>query len=110
MFNTCRRIEDVETFVQGGRSSGGIITSEEELLLDLKLEGVIGNKKTEEEKIFLEKEELLVYSVLDLQPKSLDDIYNRVELPRQDVMRVLMTLKKKGIVEECFMNYYKKIN
>jgi len=90
------------------RQGAGIITSEEELLEDLKIEGLIKDKKDKAEKIFLEKEELLVYSDLDFIPKSLEEINNRVNLPRHMVLKSIIGLKSKGMVEECFMNYYKK--
>jgi len=90
------------------RQGAGIVTSTEDLLLDLKLEGLISNKKTVEKKIFLEKEELLVYSDLDFTPKLLEDIYNHVNLPRLEVLKALKELENKKMVEECFMNYYIK--
>lgn len=88
------------------KQGAGIILDVEDFLKDLE----IYRKKVETGKDFskklLEKEELLVYSVLDLQPKNVDDITTEADLDVQRVMQSLMHLENKGFAREIFKNYY----
>lgn len=54
----------------------------------------------------LEKEELLVYSCLDLHPKYVNNIIEETGLHVLDALHILENLKKRRIVQETFQNYY----
>ncbi|MCR5468349.1 MAG: DNA-processing protein DprA, partial [Lachnospiraceae bacterium] len=90
------------------RQGAGIITSVESLIEDLNLERIAEDIGTIQNEIHLEKEELLLYSVLDLHAKNIDDIFSEVDMDRECVINILTSLVTKGAAEECFRNYYKK--
>lgn len=79
--------------------------------LDFFLEniGVDGKKSKKLEKtvqIPLEKDEILVYSCLDLHPKFINNIIEETGLDLLNTLRVLDLLKKRRLVQETFQNYY----
>jgi len=83
----------------------GIILSEKELLLTLNFH----KESHEKNKILknpLETKEKLLYSCLDLQPKSLQEIVSEAKLAVQEVMATLTVLEMKGLLEEPAKNYY----
>lgn len=65
------------------------------------------NKKTE--KFPLEKDELLVYSCLDLHPKFIDFIIEETGLNLLSVLHALENLKNMRLVQETFQNYFCRI-
>lgn len=58
----------------------------------------------------LERKENMLYSCLDLQPKSLDDILNSIELTYSEIMMTLVDLEIKGLIKETSKNYYVRID
>ena len=60
------------------------------------------------EKILLEREENMVYSVLDFYALSPEDIQNRVDMDIFQVMNVLVSLELKGLIKESGKNMYVK--
>lgn len=54
----------------------------------------------------LEKKEFMVYSVLRLQPKKLEEILEEVPMLYTEVVGILMDLQLKGLVEETSKNNY----
>lgn len=74
------------------------------LLLDANYKKEI--KKTEKEKLMLEREENLVYSVLDLYAKNLEDIASQVSCSFPELLHILVSLELKGLVKEVSKNYY----
>lgn len=88
------------------RQGAGMILSAQDFLKDLDI--LIGKSGGKEElpKNSLEKEEMLVYSVLDLQPKNIDEIINATGLTIADISNVLIRLQQLGFIEEVFKNYY----
>lgn len=90
------------------RQGGGIITSSESLLLDL---GISPKKNSADSKITknsLEKEESLVYSCFDLQPKSMEELVKMTKIPASELADLLVKLQMKGCIEEYYKNYYRK--
>ena len=87
----------------------GIVLSENELLLTLNL---IEEKQKKNKKAVnpLETKENMLYSYLDLHPKSLHEIVGRVQLPVQEVLSLLTVLEMKGFIKEPMKNYYSRIN
>lgn len=75
---------------------------------NLKLEKSINNQNLPQ--LGLEKEEQLLYSCLDLEPKYLDIIIEETGLSLVRVLNLLYRLQKRGVVRECYKNYFSKKN
>lgn len=90
------------------RQGAGIVTSIEELLLDLGFSPREKGGKEEIIKITLEKEELLVYSCFDLHPRNLEELVKLTKMPVCRLADLLVKLQTKGLVEEYFKNNYRK--
>ena len=88
------------------RQGAFCIASVEKLLFDLGLKYYEENELSVENKIVLENEESLVYSVLRLTPKGLDEISCETGLSLTKVINILASLRAKGYVSEYFMNRY----
>ena len=58
----------------------------------------------------LEKDEGVVYSVLDLQPKSAQQILEETKLPVDRMCEILLTLENAGFIKEVYKNYYIKMH
>ncbi|MCR5272396.1 MAG: DNA-processing protein DprA [Lachnospiraceae bacterium] len=91
------------------KQGAGIITDIESLLKDLNLDCKSSIDKDSPKEKYLEKEELMLYSVLDLHEKNLEIIYKEANLEREAALNALSSLIKKGYVTECFKNYYRRI-
>lgn len=86
----------------------GIITGVDALLRELGIEGE-KERKNKKNKITLETKENLVYSCLDFNSKSLDQILSDANLPVKELAGVLISLQLKGLVKESAKNFYEKI-
>ena len=62
----------------------------------------------EKDKILLEREENMVYSVLDFYSSSPEDISKAVNMDIFQVMNILISLEMKGIIKETGKNLYVK--
>ena len=92
------------------RQGAGIIVSSEEWLKDMEIDLaniVVPNAFS---KKVLEKDEGVVYSVLDLQPKSAQQILEETKLPVDRMCEVLLTLENAGFIKEVYKNYYIKMH
>ncbi len=92
------------------RQGAGIVTSVDSFLADI---GVLKEQKYRQENLFekfpnllLEKEERLVYSCLDLRPRSLEEISCRTGLKTQYLTSLIQNMIQKGVLKETFRNYY----
>ena len=88
------------------RQGAGIILSPEDFLKDL---GIIKSKNRFPQKFSknsLEKEEALLYSVLDLQEKNINEIIEATGFETTECIRLLSALEDKGYIRETFQNYY----
>lgn len=104
------RIHDEFSFGTNWLLSQGamIFYSMDEFLKDI---GEFSQKSTINEKLIensLEKNERLVYSVLDLTPKYLENILEESGLELLEVLNVLRILIKNGYVKEADKNYFRK--
>jgi DNA processing protein len=91
------------------RQGAGILLSPKDLLEEL---GIFYKNKLEkniENKILLESPEKLVYSCLDLYPKSLNQILEESKLTISGLMMILINLEQKGYIKETTKNYYVKV-
>ncbi len=73
-------------------------------LLDTKCENKIKNFR--KEKLMLETNENLVYSVLDLYAKNLEDIASQVSCSFSELLHILVSLELKGLIKEVGKNHY----
>lgn len=92
------------------RQGAGIVTSIDSFLADI---GVLGQNEWVQENLFekfpnffLEKEESMVYSCLDLRPKSLEEISFRTGFKTQYLTGLIQGMIEKGVLKETFRNYY----
>ena len=87
------------------KQGAGIILSPEELLEEL---NICGNfvKNLTETKIILETEQNIVYSCLDLNPKSIGQILAETKLSIPELMRQLVSLEMNGKIKEISKGYY----
>ena len=90
------------------RQGGGIVTSVEELLLELGFSPREKEEKDEITKKSLEKEELFVYSCFDLHPRNLEELVKLTKIPVPNLADLLIKLQTKGLIEEYFKNHYRK--
>ncbi len=84
--------------------------SMEEFLKDM---GISGEEMGLHKKLIefpLEKNERLVYSVLDLTPQHLESVIEKTGLTFADVLRGLAGLQKRGYVKEIYKNHYIRTN
>ena len=88
------------------RQGAGMILSAEDFVRDLDVFVEKLSTKDTFAKNALEKEELLVYSVLDLQPKNMEELMKATDMSVTQLTGILSTLLSKGFAEEVFKNYY----
>lgn len=88
------------------KQGSGIILSVDDFLNDLELYTDKIKSGKDFSKKLLEKEELLVYSVLDLQPKNVDEIIRETDMDVLQVIQSLIHLQNEGFAREIFKNYY----
>ena len=86
----------------------GIFISSESLLERLNL-GKTGGTELKKANITLEREENLVYSVLEFQTKNLQTIADETGLSPQEAGAVLVRLLLRGLDTEDAKNYYSKV-
>lgn len=89
------------------RQGAGIILDPEEFLQELALMGGSAAKsKGEIPQNSLEKDECLVYSSLDLQPKNIEQILQETKLDIDRTCEILLRLETVGLIKEIYRNYY----
>lgn len=88
------------------RQGAGIILSPEELMKDLKLGGKGMGLLPDFSQNTLAKDERLVYSSLDLQPKHIEQILQETKLDIDRTCDILLGLENVGLVKEIYRNYY----
>jgi DNA processing protein len=88
------------------RQGAGIISDVGELLNELDLLGESAGIQQNFQKILLEKEELLVYSCVDLRPKSIEELLQKTGFSVPQMLTILASLEQKGFVNETFKNCY----
>ena len=95
------------------RQGAGILISPEDLMKELELSHISGilkesSKNYKNEKV-LETTEILVYSKLDLYPKSINYLLEETKLSPVVLMQQITSLVMKGFVKEISRNYYIKL-
>ncbi|MEZ3437081.1 MAG: DNA-processing protein DprA [Lachnospiraceae bacterium] len=91
------------------RQGAGILISPEELLSELNiLTGKSPENKNKNEKE-LETPENMVYSCLDLFPKSISELIRSTKIPSGKLLQILTDLEIRGLIKEISKNYYIKV-
>lgn len=90
------------------KQGAGIITSVEELLLDLDLTPGENAPKEMKNHFALEKEDSLVYSCLRLVPKTIEELLEETGLPLLAVIESVQRLTDLGFAEEMYKNQYSR--
>lgn len=91
------------------RQGAGILISPEELLneLDIYMEKSFENKNKNKKE--LETPENIVYSCLDLFPRSISELIKDTGIASGELLQILTTLEIKGLIKEISKNYYIKV-
>lgn len=84
----------------------GILADLDEFLKELDLCTPMESYEENFKKLLLEKEESLVYSCLDLQPKSIEELLTQTGLSMTEMAVILANLVQKEFITEIFKNYY----
>lgn len=90
----------------------GIITSIEGFvnnLEEIEINTLLVEDNDNIQNLFLEKEDLLVYSILDFYPKGIEEIIEKTNLDMILVLNSIMNLCKLNLAKEVFVNQYIKI-
>ncbi len=82
------------------KQGAGILLSPQDLLEELSL-------SESKKQVLLEKEELLVYSTLDLHPKSIEELAQKTGMDLLRLTEVIFALEERGFAEEAYQNYYR---
>lgn len=87
------------------KQGAGVIVSVEDFVEELEITRT-GSKKMSENKLLLESEENLVYTCLDLYPKSLETIAQETQISVSHLLGIIFGLELKGYIQEISKNYY----
>lgn len=91
------------------KQGAGIIVSLEDFFADMKISCPFGDRIESFSQKVLEKEERLVYSVVDLLPRHIEEILSETKLDIGRLCSVLARLESLGLVKEVHKNYYIRI-
>ena len=86
----------------------GILNDIDRFLSDLNLTACKKKDSGKEIKLTLEKEEALLYSVLDFEPKYLDTIIEETGLTVTQILALTDSLKRKKYIKESYKNYFSR--
>lgn len=104
------RISDVNS--QGTNrllyQGASVLDDMEKFLEDANLKKDFRPDSEKEKNFSLEKEEAMLYSVLDFEPKYLDTIIEETGLSVAKVLALTDSLKRKKLVKEVYKNYFTK--
>lgn len=92
------------------RQGAGMISDLDDFAAGIVSHGNDMCNKKEPEKILLEKEERLVYSCVDLRPKSMEEILSESGIKLRRLQQILSVLQQKGVIAEIFKNCYIRRN
>lgn len=87
-----------------------IANSPSEILNELGIKYEKNKKLLKKSNNLLERKENMLYSCLDLQPKSLDEILSNIDLTYKEILMTLVDLEIKGLIKETSKNYYVRID
>ena len=90
------------------QQGAGVITSVEDFIKELKIGEVNSASQMNFQKLLLEKDELLVYSLLDLRPVGLGSMVEKSPYSLSELLEILGRLEQKGFIKETIPNFYVK--
>lgn len=88
------------------RQGAGIVLNVEDFVKELEISTINEFRQEKFDKILLEKEESLVYSCVDLLPRSVEELLQKTKLSVPMLAQTLAALEQKGFITETFKNYY----
>lgn len=91
------------------KTGAGIVTSEKDILEELKYYVFKEERKINAEEKILEKEFLMLYSELGLQPKNIYELIESTGLSYEELVDMLLQLQLKGLVTQPSYNYYSRL-
>lgn len=92
------------------KTGAGIVTCKEDILEEMKYMVFKKSCETTNEEKILEKDFLLVYSELGLQPKNIYELMEATGLEYERLMEMLLQLQLRGVIEQPSYNYYSRSN
>ncbi len=90
------------------QQGAGVITSVEDFLKEIQLDTSNLAVQIDFRKNLLEKDELLVYALLDFYPTGLGTMVEKTPYGLSELLDILERLEHKGFVKETIPNYYIK--
>lgn len=102
---TDRLSEGTNHLIQQG---AGILVSVEDFLKEMQIETSNIVTQLDFRKNLLEKDETLVYALLDFYPVGLGTLIEKTPYGLAELLPVLQRLEQKGFIRETFPNYYIK--
>lgn len=91
------------------KQGAGIVISVEDFMEELHIFHSEELENIKENKILLERDEFLVYTCLDLYPKSLETLVSETPFSISELMHIIFNLELKGYIQEISKNYYVKL-
>ena len=91
------------------KTGAGIVTSEKDILEELKYYVFKEERKINAEEKILEKEFLMLYSELGLQPKNIYELIESTGISYEKLVDMLVQLQLKGLVTQPTYNYYARL-
>ncbi len=88
------------------RQGAGIILDIEDFMKELSIHTPADCVQMDFRKNLLEKDECLVYSLLDFCPTSVGTILEKTSLPLLELLELLERMEHKGLIAEIAPNYY----
>ncbi len=88
------------------RQGAGIFLNMEDFLKEMHIFRKTEEDSSQKQKISLENLERLVYSCLDLTPRSLEELLVETGLGLGVLVETLATLREMGYISEVYKNYY----
>lgn len=92
------------------KAGAGIVTSKEDILEEFKYVVFNGESDNINKEKILEKDFLLLYSELGLQPKNIYELMEATGLEYERLMEMLLQLQLKGLIEQPSYNYYSRLS
>lgn len=90
------------------RSGAGIITCEDDILSEFRDTVLNEEQKRRTKQKTLEKDFLLLYSELSLQPKSVYDLIDDTGIMYEKIVSMLLKLQLEGLIEQPYENYFSR--
>ncbi len=82
------------------KQGAALVTSSEDIINCLNWTDIVTNKSEEQKSSDLTIEEKEIFDILELEPKSVQDILNNTKIEPKNVMIILTMLELKGIIKQ----------